>query len=144
MERISVVGCSGSGKTTAAARLAEHLDVPHIELEAVFHQPRWAPLPEEEFRGRLDEVLAGDRWVVDGNHSAVRDLVWSRAGTIAWIDLPRWRAMCQLIPRTVVRAVTRRELWNGNREPLTGMFRWDPDRSILHWSWTTHHRVRGR
>jgi adenylate kinase family enzyme len=144
VERVSVVGCSGSGKTTVAARLAERLDAPHIELDAMFHQPRWTPLPEEEFRERLDEMLAGDRWVVDGNYSAVRDLVWTRADTIVWIDLPRWRVMSQLIPRTVVRAVTRRELWNGNTEPLAGMFRWDPHRSILRWSWTTHRKVRDR
>ena len=144
MERIVVVGCSGSGKSTLAARLADHLGIPHVELDAIYHQPGWTPLAEEAFRERVEDSLAADRWVVDGNYSAVRDLVWARADTVVWLDLPRWRVMSQLVPRTVGRAVTRRELWNGNREPLTGIFRWHPHRSILRWAWTTHAKVRDR
>lgn len=144
MERVAVVGCSGSGKSTFASRLAEILGAPHVELDGIFHQPGWIPLDEPTFRARVEARLTADRWIVDGNYSMVRDLVWERADTIVWLDLPRWRVMAQLVPRTVWRAVSRRELWNGNKEPLTGMFRWDPHRSILRWSWTTHGKVRER
>ena len=145
MERISVVGASGSGKTTVAARLAEKLDLPHIELDALQHQPGWAQLPAEELRHQVTELTSGPRWVVDGNYSSILgDLVWSRADALIWLDLPRAAVMRQLIPRTVARAVTRRELWNGNREPITGLFRWDPHHSILRWSWTRHPLVRER
>lgn len=144
MKRISVVGCCGSGKSAVAATLAERLGIPHIELDAIFHQPGWTPLPHDEFRARLDDLTAVDRWVVDGNYSKVRDLVWSRADTVIWLDLPRRVVILQLLRRTVIRAVTRRELWNGNREPLVGIFRWHPERSILRWSWTTHQKIRDR
>jgi adenylate kinase family enzyme len=39
--RVSILGTSGSGKTTLARRLAAALDLPHLELDAVFHQPGW-------------------------------------------------------------------------------------------------------
>jgi adenylate kinase family enzyme len=45
MRRVSVVGNSGSGKTTFAAELAWRMGVPCLELDAVFHQPGWVPLP---------------------------------------------------------------------------------------------------
>ncbi len=32
--------------------------------------------------------------------------------------------------------MTRQELWNTNREPLTGLVRIDPDRSVIRWAWT--------
>lgn len=145
MERISVVGVSGSGKTTLARRLSETLDLPRVELDALHNQSGWTPMPAEELQARVAELTAGRRWVVDGNYaSKLGDLVWQRADTMVWLDLPRATVMRQLVPRTVARAATRRELWNGNREPLTGMFRWDPHRSIIRWSWTTHPAVRDR
>jgi adenylate kinase family enzyme len=144
MQRVSVVGNSGSGKTTIAAELARLIGAPHLELDSVFHQPGWVPLPEPEFRTRVTELIAAPRWVVDGNYSAVRDLVWSRADTVVWLDLPRWQVMRQVVGRTVRRAARRAELWNGNVEPWSNFLHLDPERSIIAWAWTRHHVYRDR
>ncbi|HEU4421305.1 MAG TPA: shikimate kinase [Pilimelia sp.] len=144
MRRVSVVGNAGSGKTTLGRALARDLGVPFIELDAVFHQPGWQPLHREEFRRRVEALAAGEAWVIDGNYSAVRDLVWARADTVIWFDLPRRTVMRRILVRTVSRAVTRAELWNGNREPIAGLFRLDPEKSIIRWSWTQHAKYRGR
>jgi adenylate kinase family enzyme len=138
VRRVSVVGNSGSGKTTLGRALADRLGVSFVELDSVFHQPGWQPLPVDEFRRRVAAVVAGDAWVVDGNYSAVRDLVWARADTVVWLDLPRRTVMWQVVSRTLRRTLTRVELWNGNREPVTGLFRLDPERSIIRWAWIKH------
>ncbi|HEU5419544.1 MAG TPA: hypothetical protein VFV41_17775 [Streptosporangiaceae bacterium] len=145
MQRISVVGNSGSGKTTMATRLADALGIPRLELDSVFHQADWQPLPREEFRAAVREFAAADAWVIDGNYdSAVRDLVWDRADTVIWLDLPRHRIMRQLAARTVRRMASGAELWNGNRESWSSIFRLDPEESILRWAWTRHHAYRDR
>jgi len=144
MQRVSVVGNSGSGKTTLAGRLAAALGVPHLELDSVFHQPNWQPLDGDEFRRIVSEFTASPGWVVDGNYSKVQDIVWGRADTVVWLDLPRRRVMWQVISRTLRRTITRAELWNGNREPWTNLFRLDPEQSILAWAWRNHHRYRDR
>ena len=89
VQRVSVVGNSGSGKSTLGAALAARLGVPYVELDSIFHQPGWAELPRDEFRERVGALADGDAWVIDGNYTAVRDLVWARADTVVWIDLPR-------------------------------------------------------
>ena len=53
MERIAVVGSSGAGKTTVARQLADRFDLEHIELDAIFHQPGWEPLPDDQFIERV-------------------------------------------------------------------------------------------
>src|ERR671936_2521948 len=61
VRRVSVGGTSGSGKSTLGATLAARLGADYLELDAVFHQPGWVPLPREEFRERVAATVAGER-----------------------------------------------------------------------------------
>jgi adenylate kinase family enzyme len=142
VQRISVVGNSGSGKTTIARAIAEALGVPHLELDGVFHQPDWQPLDTDEFRRVVSEFTAADSWVVDGNYSGVRDIVWDLADTVIWLDPPRHRVMRLLFARTMRRMITGAELWNGNRERWIYLFR--PHESVLLYAWASHRKLRDR
>ncbi len=144
MERIAVVGSSGSGKTTVSRHLAADLDLPHLELDSVFHQENWTPLPTDEMKARVARFVAADRWVVDGNYPVVSAIIWQRADTVVWLDLSRLRVMSRLVPRTLGRGLQRTELWNGNREELRNVFRRDPDKNLLLWTWTKHRGLRER
>jgi adenylate kinase family enzyme len=135
MRRVSIVGAPGSGKTTVGRRLAAHLDVPFIELDAIFHQAGWNDLPADEFRTRARDALSAENWVVDGNYSAVQDLVWRAADTVIWLDLPRHVVMRRVTLRTLRRAITRERLWNDNREPLTNFYRLNPMQNLIRWTW---------
>jgi adenylate kinase family enzyme len=144
VQRVSVVGNSGSGKSTVAARLAAQLGVPHVELDALFHQPGWNELPAPEFRRRVAAATEAEGWVIDGNYSAVRSLVWQRADTIVWLDLPRTVVLRRIVGRTLARALLRRTLWNGNRERWRNLTTLDPEQSVIAWSWTHHAIYRER
>ena len=138
MRRVSIVGVPGSGKSTIGRRLATSLDVPFIELDAIVHQPGWRELPQDEFRARVSAVIASERWVVEGNYPAVQDLVWQRADSVVWLDLPRPVVIRRLVARTLRRTLTRERLWNDNREPLSNLYRLDPERNIIRWAWVKH------
>jgi adenylate kinase family enzyme len=139
------VGTSGSGKSTLGAALAARLGADYLELDSVFHQPGWVPLPREEFRERVAAAVAGQRWVIDGNYtSQVRDLIWARADTVVWLDLPRRTVMRRIIWRSFLRAAARKELWNGNRERWRNLFSLDKEESVIAWAWQTHAATRAR
>lgn len=144
MLRIAIVGCPGTGKTTLGRQLAGQLDASYVELDALFHQPNWEPTPIPEFRAKVTKALAADRWVVDGNYRPVEDLTHGRADTIIWLDLARWRVMSRIILRSVRRAVTREELWNGNRESWRKLTSRDPSLNVIIWSWQHHPKYRDR
>ena len=90
------------------------------------------------------EATSPDRWVVDGNYSTVRDIVWDRADTVVWVDLPFATVMARTVARTVRRVVTREELWNGNKEPWSNLYSFNPEKSIIAWAATRHRVYRQR
>lgn len=138
--RINVVGSSSVGKTTLAAALASVLRVPHVELDALHWEPNWTEAPDQIFRERVISAIAGDEWVVDGNYSKARDLVWDRVEAVVWLDLPLRTVLWRWLRRTSRRVARREELWSGNRESLsTQVFSRD---SLLWWILSTYRRRR--
>ena len=146
MNRVSVVGNSGSGKSRLAERIAQVLDVPYVELDAIHHLHDWRPIDPDVFVARIEEITSTDAWVIDGNYRTVvvDGPVWERADTVVWLDLPRRTVMFQVTRRTVTRIVGRKKLWNDNREPLRNLWSWDPNTSIIRWAWTQHAKYQER
>jgi predicted kinase len=105
-QRILVLGRTGSGKTTLAGQLAAALGVPHVELDALYFGANFSTVPLPVLRERTSAAIAAERWVTDGNKSAVRDLVWPRADTVIWLDYPvvvsLWRLAKRALWRTSV------------------------------------------
>jgi adenylate kinase family enzyme len=140
VRRLSVVGNSGAGKSHLARRIAEVLDVPYVELDAMYHLAGWEPIEPGEFLARISEIAATDAWVIDGNYrvGVVEGPVWERADTVVWLDLPRRTVMRQVIARTTRRIARREALWNGNRERFRSVLTLDPRESIVLWAFTQH------
>ena len=146
MERVSVVGTSGSGKTTFARRLAAAMRVEHVELDALHWGPGWTSASAESLSESVREATASDAWVVDGNYQGkLGDQVWRLADTVVWLDPSRPRLMWQVVTRTARRAALRAPLWNGNTETWGGFAVWrGPEDSIVAWAWSTFSANRAR
>lgn len=140
MQRIAVIGTTGSGKTIMAREISAHTGFPCVELDALFWGPNWSETPRELFRERVDLALRGGVWVVDGNYSKVRDIVWGRADTLVWLDYPLWLILWRLLLRTTRRVFSGEALWDGNRESFRGAF--FSRKSLFMWALQTYRRIR--
>ena len=145
MKRVSVIGTTGSGKTTFARALGAVITARHVELDALFWEPGWKTAELETFRSRIRSAISGEAWVVDGNYRAAGalDLVWSRADTVVWLDYALPLVLSRLLRRIVARIRDRAELWpgTGNRETVRNAFF---TRDPLLWFAVRTHRGRRR
>lgn len=88
MKKICVIGCPGSGKSTFARALCEIAELPICHLDLLHHNPDRTTVDKETFLERLGEVLAQDRWIIDGNYSATMELRLAACDTVFFFDLP--------------------------------------------------------
>src|SRR5712671_211419 len=91
MQRILVMGSSGSGKSTFARRLSEITGIPMVSLDALYWKPGWVPSDAAEFEQRVTEAAGHSRWIFDGNYTShgAGDLRRGVADVVIWFDLPR-------------------------------------------------------
>lgn len=140
--RVAVIGTSGSGKTTFASALAKALGARHVDLDAINWQPGWRDLNKDdpdEFIRRVGEAISAESWVSCGNYSKVRPRILARATHLVWLDYPKPIVMGRVIRRSLVRAVTKQELWpgTGNKELFS---RWLDREHPIRWAWDTYGR----
>lgn len=139
-KRIAVIGTTGAGKSTLARLLASRLAIPYIELDALYWNPNWVGTEDEIFRERVETAICLPGWVLAGNYSRVRNLVWSKAEAIIWLDYSFPVVFWRLLTRTICRAVTQEELWNGNREKFWWHLKLWSDESLFNWLFKTYWR----
>lgn len=134
--RYLVVGTSGAGKSTFAQQLAAQTQSPYLELDSLYWGPDWQAVPTERFRHLVVQATQAERWVADGNYSAVRDILWPQASHVVWLNYSRLTVFSRLLWRTLRHSITRQRLSHGNRESLAmALFSKD---SILLWALTTY------
>ena len=124
MTKVAIVtSASGSGGTTVGREIAARLDLPFYELDAIFWEPNWTEPDSDDFRARVAEIVETDSWVIDGSYQSwIGQLALGSADVVVWLDLPMRIWLPRLLRRTVSRASSDEELWDGNRESLRKAF----------------------
>jgi adenylate kinase family enzyme len=102
MQRVLVMGCSGSGKSTFGRQLADRLGLPFVSIDQIYWQPGWREPKPEEFTTKMTLEAEKPAWVIDGNYmrSGAGELRRARADTVLWFDLPRRVCMLSVIHRS--------------------------------------------
>lgn len=128
MNRIAIVGCPGSGKSTLSRQLAELYDLPLVHFDQLHWAPGWVERSVEETADRIDAAVAEDRWVTDGNYTAYSEERLRRADLVVWLDHPR---------RVCLRRIAKR-VWTESGKVRPDMGEGCPERfdaSFVRWVW---------
>ncbi len=88
MKRVMVIGCPGSGKSTLSIELNKITGLPLYHLDMLNWNADRTTVERTVFIKRLEQVLKGDRWIIDGNYGSTMEMRMSACDTIVFLDYP--------------------------------------------------------
>jgi adenylate kinase family enzyme len=99
MQRVLVIGPCGAGKSTAAVELGRLLELPVHHLDRLHWRAGWVESSRAELLEELAPILAGDRWLIDGNYGGTMGERLERADTVVYLDYPTWLCLWRAFER---------------------------------------------
>jgi len=138
MKRIVIGGSIGAGKSSLAKRLSEKLHIEHIELDSLYWLPGWKVRPVQELKKLAVQVAQKETWVVCGNFSVLRPIIWAKVDTVVWLDYPFLRCFWQAFKRSIKNIINQKTCCNGNQETFRRLL--FSKNSILWWCITTYRK----
>ena len=88
MQRIIVIGCPGSGKSTVSRALHNKTGIPLYHLDMMYWNADKTTVEKSVFFERLSAVLEKDEWIIDGNYSSTMELRMAACDTVIFLDYP--------------------------------------------------------
>ena len=88
MNKVIIIGCPGSGKTTFAEKLSKITKFPLYYLDAIWHKPDKTHIAREDFDGRISKILETPKWIIDGNYNRTIEMRLQQCDTVFLFDLP--------------------------------------------------------
>ena len=99
MRRIAIIGSCGAGKSTLSKTLGTKLNLPVIHLDAYYWQPGWQENNSDRWLEIQQELIKGDRWIIDGNYGNTMNLRLEAADTVIWLDFNRYLCLWRIVKR---------------------------------------------
>jgi adenylate kinase family enzyme len=99
MQRVLVIGSPGAGKSTLSHALAQATGQPLIHMDKLHWLSGWVERDRAEALAEVEQVLAQERWIIDGNYGSTLPLRIKRADTVVWLDYPTWLCLARVFKR---------------------------------------------
>ena len=88
MNRVLVIGCPGSGKSTFTKKLHQQTHLPIYHLDQIWHRPDKTNISQEAFDQQLSCLLNTSQWIIDGNYNRTLEMRLRACDTVFFLDLP--------------------------------------------------------
>lgn len=114
---------AGAGKSTFARKLGEQLDLEVHHLDAYFWEPGWKERDKQDFERIQLELVAGERWIIEGNYASTMGIRLAQADTFIYIELPLAVCVYRVLKRWIKgRGKTRPDMAEGCPEKMDKEF----------------------
>ena len=88
MEKVIILGCPGSGKSTFGRDLKAITDLPLYHLDMMFWNSDRTTVAKEVFMKRLKRAMSNSKWIIDGNYNSTMEMRIKECDTVFFLDYP--------------------------------------------------------
>lgn len=88
MQRVIVIGCPGSGKSTFSKALHDATGLPLYHLDMMYWNADGTNVPKHIFMERLHQIMEKESWIIDGNYASTMELRMQFCDTVFFLDYP--------------------------------------------------------
>ena len=88
MQKIIIIGCPGSGKSTFARTLHKKIGVPLYYLDMMYWNADKTVVEKSLFLERLSDAMKNEKWIIDGNYSSTMEMRMDACDTVIFLDYP--------------------------------------------------------
>ena len=85
-QKIIIIGCAGSGKSTISKKLRDITGLPLFHLDNLWWKADKSHISREEFDQKLAEILRTDKWIIDGDYSRTYEVRFKACDTVIFLD----------------------------------------------------------
>ena len=86
MNRILVLGCSGSGKSTFAEKLHEITKLPLYHLDNIWWKEDRTHITRDKFDEQLASLIRKESWIIDGDYHRTYEIRIKACDTVFFLD----------------------------------------------------------
>ena len=101
INRIMIIGCGGSGKTTFSKKLHSILNLPLVHLDKEYWQPYWTKPTIEFWENSVENLASKELWILEGNYGGTFDIRLKRVDLVIWLDMPMPLCLYRVMKRSI-------------------------------------------
>ena len=137
-DKILIIGCAGSGKTTLSKKLHAITGIPIVHMDRYYWTKDWDHQPDDQWNETVKRLCQKPTWIMDGNYTKTMAYRFKYASSVIYLDIPRWGCLFRAIIRRF------RFYIDSNRDDLPPDCNERIDFAFYRWIWNYPKRSRNQ
>lgn len=129
MDRVCIIGGSGTGKTTLSNNLKKELNLPVYHIDGIHHTENWGVRDKDERDRIILDIVEKPKWIIDGTYRSTLLKRLERADYIIYLDYSTFAQLRGVLKRFIKNPGKEKAEIKGCKERISWSFLLD----VLNW-----------